>query len=237
MGDSEYLASRNENDFTVLELPPTGSLTVTVYDLNSLPITGALVSSISQPFIQESFEGYTNSDGVYSISSLFVGSYKIQIAKSGYDDLSQNIIIEENEVTPLEVHLSNKVGSIKIYVKDTSAKPCEGASIASISQPSGQSTLSGECNNDGYVLFDDLKLGNYDFLASFSGYESSQTTMTVIAGERSEKTIILEIESSTPPGEDTSKNGGIPGFPVEGMIIGILITMILLHFSMRSRSS
>jgi hypothetical protein len=107
--------------------------------------------------------------------------------------------------------------SIKIYVKDTDGTPINRAEVTSITQPSGQTTLAGTTGPEGYIIFEEVKSGSYTFLASSEEYESNSESITVSQGEDLEKTILLE-----------KKPWEIPGFPIESVVIGLALVILLL---------
>jgi len=111
-----------------------------------------------------------------------------------------------------------------IYVKDNEGKAVSGVSVTSTSQPEGQETLSGSTDSNGSVTFTDVRPGDYTIQASKSGYTTDTGTLNAIIEETAEVTILLEKEAK-----------GIPGFPYESIILGIVMMTFLL-WGMRRRT-
>lgn len=112
-------------------------------------------------------------------------------------------------------------GSLKITVKDKDGKPIDGASVASTSQPAGQSSLSGTTGSDGSVTFSGVKAGSYGFQITKSGYAKGTGTVTAVDGQTSELTITLQAEQA-------GGGGGIPGFPYESIVLGLILGAIII---------
>jgi len=122
----------------------------------------------------------------------------------------------------LEYSLFNT--DMTIYVKDNEGKAISGASVTSISQPEGQETLRGATDSDGCMIFTNVRRGDYAIQASKSGYTTDKGTLNAIIEETAELTILLEKEAK-----------GIPGFPYESIILGIVMVPFLL-WGMRRRT-
>jgi uncharacterized membrane protein len=126
--------------------------------------------------------------------------------------------------------------SAKISIKDSNGNSLSGASIESISTPSGQSSLSVITDTYGSANFDTLEPGSYEFKIKKDGYETSYRRVMVMLGDISE--LIIELEEETKPAStpkstsnlDTSSgNGGIPGFPLTSVMIGIVVATLSLY--------
>ena len=214
----------NSITFTVVEPPPLGNFQVLIQDENENPLSGVAVSSTSQPNGQEKLNAITNQNGETTFSDIRVGTYTIFAEKSGYEQYSETTSINEGETTQLIIQISKQISSIIIYVKDSNAKVISDADVTSTSQPSGQQTLAGKTGSDGSVTFSDVRNGGYEFLASKNEFTSSSSSISVSAGETTEKTIILTQEVTE--SEDIN-GGGIPGFPFVSILIGILFSVFL----------
>jgi ABC-type branched-subunit amino acid transport system substrate-binding protein len=142
--------------------------------------------------------------GVWSFSALYAGDDTYLTSTSG--------------TTSLTVTRAPPKATIKIFVKDGQAKGLQGASVTSTAQPSGQSTLSGTTSADGSVIFSLVTPGDYSFLAALSGYNSGTVSLNSLGGETTEKTVVLIQQSGS----------GIPGFPVEAVVLGALISIFVL---------
>jgi len=142
---------------------------------------------------------------------------------TGYGDGWVVTMEEDLSIEAVFTETRASLSTIKIYVKDSSGNPVNRAIVSSITQPSGQTTLAGETNPEGFVTFEEVKSGSYTFLASSEEYESNSESITVSQGEINEKTILLE-----------EKPQGIPGFPFETIILGLALGAFLL-WSLRAQ--
>ena len=117
-------------------------------------------------------------------------------------------------------------GSIKITIRDSSGNLVQGAAVSSTSTPGGQATLTGDTGSDGVITFNDVSPGSYTVRASKSGYTTQIVTVAVMAGETQDTSVTLQAEST-----------GIPGYPLESVLVGFLVVVgaILLLARRRSR--
>jgi branched-chain amino acid transport system substrate-binding protein len=118
------------------------------------------------------------------------------------------------------------ITQLKVYVKDNSAKPLAGATVTSTAQPSGQATLSGTTDAQGLVAFGNVKPGSYSFLVALEGYTSRTDYVDAPEDQVTERTIVIEKVQT-----------GIPGFPPEAVLVGLLASLIwVLVYRGRGRS-
>jgi hypothetical protein len=110
---------------------------------------------------------------------------------------------------------------LKVTVLDSGAKPLAGVSVSSTAAPSGQSALSGVTGSDGSVSFASVVPGSYSMQASMSGYVTNSGTTSVVAGSSVSVSITLQANAS-------GGGGGIPGFPIEALVVGIVISAAFL---------
>lgn len=212
-------------NFEVVEPPPTGSIEINVKDENSDPINGAIIKSITQPTGQPILQA-TSVNGVTQFTGILTGSYEFEIEKSGYKIESIPVTVNENTNIETDVILEEILSDLKIIIKDNKANPTQGATVTSLSQPSGQPTLEGVTGPDGSITFTEIKPGDYEIMATMEDYETQTKEVNCKGTQKSEQTIILtEIQKSPQPSEESS--GGIPGFPVTSVLIGLLAISLL----------
>jgi len=232
-GNSEYKGATSQTlEFTVVEPPPIGSSKIIVQDDDGNPISGATVSSTAQPSGQQALSGVSGMDGIVTFNEIIAGDYTIQVSKSGYETSSKLVTVIEGETTTQIIQLKEQVGTIKIIIMDAQGKPVSGATVASTSQPGGQSSLSGTSGSDGSVIFSDVKLGSYTFQASKNEYKTKTGSVSVEAGETAELTITIEKEA---PEVEEKPGGGIPGFPYESIVLGLVLGAFMLWMMQRRR--
>jgi len=116
--------------------------------------------------------------------------------------------------------------SIRIQVNDVEDNPIDGASVSSSSKPGEQPFLSDTTGSDGSVIFKDVKLGNYQFQASKSGYVT-KTDSVSITEEEAELTIYLE--------EEVKDRWVIPGFPYQSILPGLALGALMLWLLLRRK--
>jgi sugar lactone lactonase YvrE len=204
-------------------------LEVKVVDGAGNPVSGTKVLSEVQPAGQTQLFGLTDVDGLTYFPGLKPGNYKMQIDKTGYVTGSQTIPVVEGQTTiaQSQINLKPVLGKIRVTVKDASGKPISGATVASTIQPSGQPALSGTTGSDGTAQFNDILLGSYTLQASKSGYVSASTQGNAVAESVGELSITLQVQTS---------GGGIPGFPFESLILGLLIFGAYMGLTRTSRT-
>jgi YVTN family beta-propeller protein len=124
-------------------------------------------------------------------------------------------------------------GSLVVKVKDSSGGAISGVVVSSTSQPSGQTKLSETTGSDGSVTISNVAAGTYTLQASKSGYVTGTGTGSVAAGSSASVSITLQTQPSG--GGGGGSGGGVPGFPVEASVLGIIVVVVVL--SARKRSS
>lgn len=192
-----------------------GSLKITAKDENGASVSGVTITSTSQPNGQLKLSGTTNSAGETIFSEVLPGSYTIQAAKTGYTSLVANKEVSAGSTVTLILTLQTSkpiTSNLKVTIKDQSGVALSGVSILSTTQPSGQSQLSGTTGSDGSIIFTGVELGSYTVQVSKTGFKSNSGTGTVSVGGSNVVNISLQAESS----------GGIPGYPVESILLGII---------------
>lgn len=208
------------------------SLRVKVNGESGNPVSGAAITSTAQPSGQAVLSGTSGDKDPVLFNNVLAGSYMVQASKAGYVTATSSINVVEG--TTAEVILTLVVipatGDLKVTVKDKDGAPLTAASVSSTTQPSGQSILSGTTGVDGFVTFTGVKPGSYTVQASKSGYVSGSVQGNVVAGSSNLINVILQ---SQPP----TGGGGIPGFPVEAMLLGVMFSVILLAIHARMEQS
>ena len=199
-------------------------LIVHVEDTQGNPIAGADVTSSTQPTGQSPLAGVTNATGHVEFNNVLPGFYTIEVSATGYLQNDESPTINPGE-TKIQTVTLQAVGTIIIEVNDaTSGVPLEGVTLVSTSQPTGQDALAGTTGSDGSYTFSAISLGTYTFEASKTNYFTNSITVTLTtAGDTETATILLQ-------------QTGIPGFPWEAIILG-LILIIFPVIILRRRSA
>jgi hypothetical protein len=105
---------------------------------------------------------------------------------------------------------SSERSDIIVYAKDLSNNPVEGATVTSISQPNGQSSLMGTTDPSGTVTFNNVVAGSYIFHASKSSLSGNSAQITAKSQEETSVTIVIE-EDVTEPTISVTLNPENPG--------------------------
>ena len=130
--------------------------------------------------------------------------------------VSDEILVPSSSVKPTT--------SLKVTVKDSGGKALSGVKVSSTKQPSGQTVLSGLTEADGAIIFTDLAVGDYTLQLSKSGYVSGSTQGPVSSGTN-EISTVLQVQSAPPT---PTSSGGVPGFPLYSVILGVLVCVLWL---------
>ena len=227
--ENVYVIDSSNNGIQKFTSSTAGDLKVTIKEIGGATISRANVSSTSQPTGQATLSGITYVNGTIVFKNVLSGNYTIQAQKSGYTPSTGKTSVTLGEASELTVTIQAvpTTGGLKVTVRDSSGAVISGASISSSSQPNGQVALSGSSSADGTVTFSNLLPGSYTLQASKSGYVAATGAGIVTVGATGEVTITLQAQSG---------GGGIPGYPMEAIIFGVLLCAILMWVqSRRSR--
>jgi hypothetical protein len=213
--DLKYVSSTGQTALTA-------SLRVKVIDGAGNIVSGATITSTTQPSGQTALSGSSGVKDPTVFSEVLAGSYIVQAAKTGYVTATGSVTVGEGATADVTVTLllAPVVGSLKVSVKDKDGAPLSGVTISSTTQPSDQAVLSGLTAADGVMIFTGVKPGVYNVQASKTGYVSGSAQGNVVADSSFSINIALQTQPST--------GGGVPGFPFEAMLIGALLSGLLL---------
>jgi hypothetical protein len=220
-GDLKYATSTDQTT-------PKTNLKVKINDENGDPLSGATITSTTQPNGQTTLSGASGEDST-SFNNVLPGSYMIQASKVGYitSKSSINVVKGTTTETTMTLSVTPATGDLKVTVKDKDGGPLTAASVSSTAQPSGQLTLSGTTGADGVIIFTSVKPGIYTIQASKTGYTSDTAQSDVVIDSSNSINLVLQNQPST-------SGGGIPGFPIEAMLLGVILSALLLRTHMRN---
>ena len=176
---------------------------------NQQPTTGSVSLTTNPPgaflYVNGVYAGQTSGGSPLLFPQAPAGTYSILITKAGYQDYTENVIVEAGKVYTLTITLTPV------------QKPTTGG-ISVISSPSQSEVfLNNAFKGLTPITLDELTPGTYTVLLKLSGYQDWQTTQQVIAGQTSQISATL-IPVSTPTPTQT---GLLPLTVIAG--IGILI--------------
>jgi hypothetical protein len=94
-----------------------------------------------------------------------------------------NLIESQTEPTPTPTPSStpSERGNLIVYVKDENNNLVFGATVSSITQPTGQSLLEGTTDSHGIVNFNNIIVGTYSFHASKGSFGSDIVQITIVS--------------------------------------------------------
>ena len=87
-------------------------------------------------------------------------------------------------------------GRIQVRVTDTGNNPLRGGKVVSDMQPDGQLKLEGLTNNNGDVVSQNVKSGDYEFYVSRFNY--TETYITIIAKPGQTTSMTMQMIISNP---------------------------------------
>ena len=168
-----YSESKNiaESDalYTVeIEKAPLGAF-VYVYDENHNPINGADI------YINGSLSGTTNQYGRGTFPDLVLGSYPVEVRKTGFVPSSRTLVVS-NKSEDYTFSLTFENADLTIYVQDKELKNIPNASIAL------DGTVSGKTDDHGQFITKVKFNQIYNITASHDGYQPASVQKQVIQG-------------------------------------------------------
>ncbi|MGP8080574.1 MAG: carboxypeptidase-like regulatory domain-containing protein [Dehalococcoidales bacterium] len=89
------------------------------------------------------------------------------------------------------------IGEIHVRVTDTDNNPLGGGKVVSDEQPDGQLKLEGLTDNNGDVVFQNIKSGEYEFYISRFNYTETYININVKPGQTTSTSVQMII--SNPP--------------------------------------
>jgi hypothetical protein len=201
------------------------------FEYSDPPLVVIVFSKPSEPIRDDTRVARVDSDGKFEIKYKpnDVGEWFVIVSWDGDEYYT------EFESTQLSFIYGVRVCNLKITVKDANNNPLSGVSVSDTSKPSGQSSVNGITGSGGSLTFKDIMPGNYDIEASKDGYLTKSGSVSATAGETVELTITLEREAK-PAEEKSSGGGGIPGFSVESITLGLMLGALMLWI-MRARTN
>lgn len=111
-GKEEWILSNTNIDFDTpiqVDLPsPARSLIFIIQDDNGNPISGAKLSSTSEPNGQHSLSGSTSSDGSVKFNDIKSGSYTFRASKSEYVTETRIVSVKAGETTKITITLEKE---------------------------------------------------------------------------------------------------------------------------------
>jgi hypothetical protein len=89
-------------------IPVTGNLRVTVKDSSGAIVSGAHISSTSQPSGQTTLSGASLADGRLTFGNLLPGNYSVEVSKSGYATITGRASVKAGDTSELTITLQTQ---------------------------------------------------------------------------------------------------------------------------------
>jgi hypothetical protein len=107
----DYSTSTGTAQVTVLPYGsvPSGTLALCIKDDTGTPITGANVTSTSQPTGMNKLSGTTNSTGYTTFPNAKEGNYTFNVSKDGYNPITQTVNFKTNSTTARTLFMTSTV--------------------------------------------------------------------------------------------------------------------------------
>ncbi len=166
-----------------------GAIKVTVKDAQTLENLESADVTIVHSLQNKEIVGKTNKDGQIIFYILPTGEYTVTGKKTGYASQIQQTMVVADSTTEL-VLLLQKPGELSIQVKSSKGSQIEGANVV-ITGLNGE-TFSQKTTISGKAFFPDLEPGDYSIEASKQYYTSNTTVATVVSGQTTEVTLIID---------------------------------------------
>ncbi len=171
----------------------TGSLTGIVSEAARDGIEGVLVSVVNS-----GKTATTASDGSYTVSGIPIGAYDVTFSKSGWVTVTEpGIQIVKDQSTNLDVQMqqgSSGVGSMEGYVMDASNL----VALAGATIELDGTSLSTTSDANGYYLLSNIPAGDYLAVCSKTGYNTSDTYVSITDGEETTTDFTMIEEGNEP---------------------------------------
>lgn len=222
MGEDNPLASKQASTITCVVSSANIKIgeSLTVSGTVSPAVGGASVTLLYKMGSTEvTRQATTGSDAKYSdkYSPSAAGSWTVTASWMGNAQYGG----ASSQQAAFTVTQAPSTGGLKVTAVDSGSKPLASASVSSTATPSGQSALSGVTGSDGSITFASVAPGSYTMQVSMTGYITNTGTASVAAGGTASVSITLQTK---PASDGTTGGGGIPGYPAEALVLGIIIS-------------
>lgn len=182
-----------------------GSITGWVKDNQSVPISGAVVTT--------NVGGYsttTDASGNYTISNVNPATYSVTASKSGWTNTTNsNVIVSSGQVAVCNITMQR--GTISGWVKDQSNNPLSGALV--VTNTGGYSATT---DGNGNYTIPNVLPGTYDVTASKNGYQPITAAAQIVTGAQTTTVNFnLPLPTGTISGSVLDNLGG----PISGVTV------------------
>lgn len=172
----EEISNRRKNarewGVVYINMPEEMSMTGTITDTSNNPVEGAEVR-----FPALGVVAISNSFGVYNMPVVEAGTYDVEVTKPGYTAQTiPGIVIETGIITTLNIQLNATTGTIIANVMG------QGQPLANATVTINELMLSTQTNESGQAVINNVIAGNWNVVASKSGFQPQTQQATIEAG-------------------------------------------------------
>lgn len=228
LAPGQYTIRATANNYRIVTVGITiiSNQTVTLnFNLDSLPgsVNGLITDSLtSLPIANATIKIYqginlitsslSDANGVYNLQGLAQGNYNIVVNADNYQNYTQGVSVQANQVVTVNVSLQQDPATITGNIVDsTTLLPIANASVT-IFKGSSQvgSSLTDQSGN---FVISGLTPGTYTLIVFSTNHQSNTTTFTVIANQTLNVSIALTSDPGTLSGTvyETVTMNPIPG--------------------------
>ena len=201
--DGDYLLGLEPNEYIIKAVKPgyTVSEANTILNIgqnisgidlsldeNFALISGTIVDTENNP-IEQVFVNLqkkngtgasevTDQNGNFTISGLTTGEYTIELSKTGYIQINEDLELTDGDFLSVEKMMIAKTGSISGIISDENGSTIEGATITA-SDINGLEYVA-VSNNEGLYSITSLEPSSYEVNAEATGYTSGSSINTEV---------------------------------------------------------
>ncbi len=209
---SEITLTSNVEELKVgEEVELTGTLNITGSQKIELKTTGS---------INQETEIETDNSGAFSYALILDEPGNVNIVAT-WEGNSTHQKTTSNEVL---LKINPLTTELELQVVDDENNPLENADIQIKNKEEPQDTHSAKTDSNGIAVFEEITLGKYEITCTKNGFKEYTQDITLESTEIKEEMIQLQtIPETTIEDEPQQNGGGIPGFPLISVMIGILV--------------
>ncbi|WP_281658304.1 carboxypeptidase regulatory-like domain-containing protein [Halobacillus sp. Cin3] len=217
-------AQINEGDITIVNftlLPQPGVLEGTILDNGMSAVPGSVITVRTDAGNVVVATGVTDENGFYTIPQLAPGSYNVTVTAHNYQSSSQGVFIDSNMTSTADFTLlPNPVSIEGTVINNQTGAPLTSAEIeVRILDANGSVIQTTFTDTNGNYLVDQLAPGTYTLFASFQGYQTNFSTVTIPPGGMETVDIGMTPNPGTIMGTIDSL---LSGDPISGAVLKVI---------------
>jgi len=214
--DKSGLTSEISDTILLDTIPPTGSIKINNGESNTTSTSVAITptaddaNGVAQMRLKNEGEDWNDWEEVTTKTWTLTSKFGAKTVFAQFKDTAGSVSpiynatinFVETELpptpTPSPSSTPSEKGNAIVYVKDENNNIVFGATVTSITQPTGQSPLKGTTDSRGAVTFNNILVGSYSFHATKGGFGSDNVQVTVLSQQTATVNITLIEDLSKP---------------------------------------